>query len=389
MRLAVFVDQIFWSDGDALSTDESFILFPASFTASRAEVVFIGRKSPEPGRAPYALDGCGLVALPYYEQLYSLWRQDPRVFFQIWTLVRKHAEEWDAIIISGPHPIGQLIARICISCNVPVFLLLRQNLTEMMSAHRGLKRMAAVAAARILEWDFKRLARGRTAFTVGERLAAEYKQHAKRVYAHFPCLVDQAQFEDLSAAGRNPSARRLLCVGRLSPEKGYAFLFEALSSLKKKGFECHVDMVGDGALRQELEAKVDALGLRAHVTFHGYVPYGPRLFDFYQKAEALVLPSLTEGFPQVINEALCSSLPIIASNVGGIPSFLTDNETALLVPPADTEALARAIERIITDEPLRDRLSERGRALMAENTLEANRALIMGVIRDELRVSSA
>ncbi len=389
MRLAIYLDQVFCTDGETLSTDESYALFPASFAESGDSITFIGRRSPKPGPAPYVLQNCELLPLPCYDSIYSLWRRDPRVFVQISKLIHKHASDWDALIVSGPHPIGQLAARICISRNIPVFPLLRQSLVSMMRSHHGLKRVIAVAAAQILEWDFKRLARGRTVFAVGKDLAAQYREHAKRVYSHFPCLVDEALFHALSVSRRDADARRLLCVGRLSPEKGYVFLFEALGALKQKGLVCHVDMLGDGPLREDLQGVVDALGLGSQVTFHGYVPYGPALFEWYKRSGALLLPSLTEGFPQVVNEALCSGLPVVASSVGGIPHFLTDDETALLVPPGDVAALAQAIERIVTDAPLRARLSMRGRALMAGNTLEANRALIKGVIRDEIHSASA
>jgi glycosyltransferase involved in cell wall biosynthesis len=391
MRLAVFVDQIFWRDGDVLSTDESYILFPASFldADSLDEIVFIGREAPERKRAPYVLDrpGISLCPLPYYPSLYQLWRANPRIYAEIRQMIRRQAQSWDAILISGPHPIGQVVARECIALGVPVALIVRQNLIDQMSAHRGLKRRTAVAAARALEWDFKRLARGRTVFTVGMEMAEAYRRFSDRVYNHFPCLVDEAQLRMFSAMTAGGDPTRLLSVCRLAPEKGHRYLFEAMAQLKQRGILCHLDIVGTGALEADLKAQVAAMDLAAQVTFHGYVPYGPALFELYQRAGALVLSSLTEGFPQVINESLCIGLPTIATTVGGIPAFLTNNETALLVPSRDPMALARAIEQLTRDGNLRERLRHNGRAMMAENTLEANRARVMGVLYDEVFVN--
>jgi glycosyltransferase involved in cell wall biosynthesis len=328
--------------------------------------------------------GITLCALPYYPNLYQLWRADPRIYLEIHRMVRQHAPNWDAILISGPHPIGQMVARECVALGVPVALIVRQNLVQQMSAHHGLKRRAAVTAAEVLEWDFKRLARGRTVFTVGMEMAEAYRRFSHRVYDHFPCLVDEAQLQMFSAMSADTDPTRLLCVCRLAPEKGHRYLFEALVQLRSHGLVCQLDVVGTGPLEHELRARAAALGLDAQVTFRGYVPYGPALFDLYQRAGALVLSSLTEAFPQVISEALCIGLPTVATTVGDIPTFLTDGETSLLVPPGDVGALAGAIERVVLDGDLRQRLRRNGRALMRDNTLEANRARVMKVLRDEV-----
>ncbi len=391
MRLAIFVDQIFWRDGGVLSTDESYILFPASFVGSLDQITFIGRLAQEPGRAPYVLDdrAVSLLPLPYYPNLYQLWRMDPRIYRSIRQQVIREASKWDALLISGPHPIGQMIARDCANLGIPIALMVRQNFIEQMSAHAGLKRYAAMAAAQILERDFKRLARGRTVFTVGMEMAREYSRFSDRVYNHFPCLVTDKQFQMFSAMSAGADPTRLLCVCRLAPEKGHRYLFEALIQLKVRGLECHLDIVGTGPMEEELKARAITLGLDSQVTFHGYVPYGPELFNLYQRAGALVLSSLTEGFPQVINESLCIGLPTVATTVGGIPSFLTDGQTALLVQPGEVSALADAIERVIRDGALRARLRDNGRALMQSNTLETNRERVVKVLHDEVFIRHA
>jgi glycosyltransferase involved in cell wall biosynthesis len=386
MRLAIFVDQVFWLDGSRLSTDESYILFPASFKEFVDEIVFIGRLSPATGRAPYPLEGgrFSLFAIPFYKNLYQFWRNDPRVYWEIAKAARQQAKTWDALLVCGPHPIGHIIARACIALGVPVLPIVRQNFIEQMSAHRGFKRLAALAAARTLEWDFRRIARDRTVFTVGKEMAAQYARLSGRVHNHFPCLVDSAQFEVFSKMSAGSDPTRLIKVCRLAPEKGHKYLFAALVELNQRGLRCHVDLVGTGPIEQELRAIVAKLGITEQVTFRGYVPYGPSLFDLYQKAGALVLSSTTEGFPQVINESLSIGLPTIATRVGGIPSFLTHGETALLVPPRDPSALANAIESFVHDAELRERLRNRGRALMRDNTLEANRDRILEGVREEI-----
>lgn len=386
MRLAIFVDQQFWRDGDVLSTNESYVLFFQKFIGSVSQIIFIGREAPERGRAAFVLDhpNISFCPIPYYPSLYELWRANPSIYWKIRRTVQHSAKNWDAILIHGPHPLGQIIARESAALGVPVVPVVRQNLIEMMSTHRGVKRALATIAASLLEWDFKRLARGRSTLTVGMEMAGAYGQVSDRVYNYMPCLIDDAQFRMFSAISASADATRLISVGRLSPEKGHKYLFEALALLNARGLACHLDIVGTGPIEQKLKREAGNLGLETQVTFHGFVSYGPELFDLYKQAGAAVLPSTTEGLPQVINESLSVGLPTIATKVGGIPAFLTDSTTALLVPPCDAPALACAIERVVCDKELRKRLRRNGRSLMANNTLEANRDLVMKVIDDEI-----
>jgi glycosyltransferase involved in cell wall biosynthesis len=391
MRLAIFCDQIFWRDGHVLSTDESYILFLTGLADFVDEMTIIGRQASKPGCAPYVLErsSLSLIPLPFYPDLYQLWRADRRKFGDVRRAIRQQAHAWDLIIINGPNPIGQLIARDCMALGIPVVLLVRENFIQHVSAQRGLKRWAALLAAWTLDWDFKRMARGRAVLAVGTEMTDKYRRITNRVLNHFACLVDEAQFEMFSRMSVGSDPTRLICICRLAPEKGHLFLFEALAELRKRGVVCHLDLVGTGAMEQELRAKVAKLGLQSQVTFHGYVPYGPALFDLYQQAGAFVLASTTEGFPQVINEALSMGLPTVATTVGGIPSFLTDGETAMLVPPRDVQSLAAAIERLVRDDTLRERLQRNGRALMRDNTLEVNRGRLLEALRNEVARSKA
>lgn len=387
MKLAVFVDQVYWFDGEAYSTDEAYILFPASFISPFDEVVFLGRLAPDPARKPYVLDHPALTVcpLPYYVSIYDLWKAGPRLYMEIQQIVKANADDWDVIWVCGPNPIGQFIARQCIALGRPVFLVVRQNLVQQMRfINTGLKRVVAVTVARWLEWQFKRLARGRAVFAVGQEIAEAYRAVTDRVYVHYPSLVSEAQMAAFYTMPTDPEPGRLLCVGRLSPEKGYHYLLAALALLKTRGVTWSLDIVGSGPSHDSLKAQAVALGLEELITFHGYVAYGPELFVQYQRATALVVPSLSEGFPQTINEALCVGLPTVASAVGGIPAFLTHLETAMLVPPADTLALAEAIEQVLDSPDLRDRLRHNGRALMRDNTLEAQRERMVQVIQNEV-----
>jgi glycosyltransferase involved in cell wall biosynthesis len=143
-------------------------------------------------------------------------------------------------------------------------------------------------------------------------------------------------------------------VGRLAEEKGYPVLLQALRSLPR----CRLVFVGDGVERASLEEQVAELELTDRVTFAGWVepPWTARW-----AVDVLAVPSFTEGFPLVIVEAMLAGIPVVASNVGGIPEMVVDGETGLLVPAGDAAALAAALDRLLGDPTLRGAISERSR----------------------------
>ena len=114
----------------------------------------------------------------------------------------------------------------------------------------------------------------------------------------------------------NVVTTKLLYVGFLREPKGIQFLIEALSSLRNNGFNVVLDIVGDGPYKETLERKIKMLGVCEHVNFLGHVPYGEGLLQLYRNSDIFILPSLTEGSPRVIIEAMANSLPVISTQIG-------------------------------------------------------------------------
>ena len=137
----------------------------------------------------------------------------------------------------------------------------------------------------------------------------------------------------------------LLWVGRMHPVKGLDVLLESLALVQSRGVDCHLYLVGDGPLRRELVSQAEALGITARVRF-----VGPKLHDelpdWYRAADLTVLPSRSEGLPNVLRESLACGTPFVASNVGGI-SEIADPGSSLLVPPEDPASLADAIAQAL------------------------------------------
>jgi glycosyltransferase involved in cell wall biosynthesis len=140
-------------------------------------------------------------------------------------------------------------------------------------------------------------------------------------------------------------------VGRLIPEKNLINLLLAFELLKRKyGFEnARLVIVGDGPLKESLSDIIKAKRLENFVKIVGWVPR-ERLVDYYHRFKILVLPSYTEGLPNVILEAMACGTPVLATPVGAIPDIIKDGITGFLLDSFDAEGIARRIAEILQDE---------------------------------------
>jgi glycosyltransferase involved in cell wall biosynthesis len=170
--------------------------------------------------------------------------------------------------------------------------------------------------------------------------------------------------------GISADSRIVLTVGRLSSEKGHADLLKALAKRRELGRllpPIAVIVVGDGPERSRLTALCSEMEL--HDTVH-FVGFHEDVRSYYSVADLFVLPSHSEGSPNVILEAIDAGVPILATDVGGVSEIVKDEVSALLVPAKQPLALANGINRLLADESLRKRLIEQGRGVLELHTPE-------------------
>jgi len=164
----------------------------------------------------------------------------------------------------------------------------------------------------------------------------------------------------LLPAPTRAQAEKLLYTGRLSVEKGLSVLFESLKVLSDAGRDYELTLVGDGVDRARLEALARDLAIDRHLVFAGYRSQD-EVGEYLRRSDIFILPSFAEGVPVSLMEAMVTGIPVIATNVGGVAELVESERTGLLVPPADSAALAQAIARYQDDHELRRRVASNGR----------------------------
>lgn len=210
----------------------------------------------------------------------------------------------------------------------------------------------------LLAW-LERVALPRAAAVIvtSPEMRARLERHPARPrLAYFPNGVDLDRFAPIARDERPERERRVLYAGRLEAEKNVAALIDALATIRAP--RVRLIAIGDGRLRESLARR--AAEANVAVEFRGVVPHGemPR---HMREADCFALPSLTEGHPKALIEAMACGLPCAASARGGIPAMIEDGVTGLLFDPERPADIARALDRVFADAPLAARLGAAAR----------------------------
>jgi hypothetical protein len=158
----------------------------------------------------------------------------------------------------------------------------------------------------------------------------------------------------------------IISVGRLVAFKGFDYLIDACAKLARQGLEFTCEIIGDGPLRGDLEARIRKLDLSGRVHLVGSLSQGAVLeklksADIFALASVIDAQAASDVFPTVIIEAMAAARPVVSTRLAGIPESVVHGETGLLVPPEDTMALAEALSRLIQDAKLRLHYGRAGR----------------------------
>jgi glycosyltransferase involved in cell wall biosynthesis len=374
VRLGIYTDLVYRTDGSGLSTDRAFVIFLTALGERCDELVLFGRLDPSPGRAPYAVAGrTRFVALPHYPRVRSVGAL-LRGIVRARRAFAAELERLDAVWLFGPHPIAFAFARAARDRHVPVFLGVRQDFPRYVGRRLPSRRwLWAVPAAHALERSFRRLARRVPTVVVGEALAQRYAGASGRLHVTGISLVPRASVVTAEeAVGRDWSGiLTVLSVGRLDSEKNPLLLPEILVRLRRASPQWRLVVAGEGPLASAVAARAAERGVADALELRGYVPHDAGLLHLYRNSHVFLHVSLTEGLPQVLFEALAAGLPVVGTDVGGVGAALAHGARGLLLPPGDAVAAARACERLRREPELREALVRRGLRYARSESIES------------------
>lgn len=153
-------------------------------------------------------------------------------------------------------------------------------------------------------------------------------------------------------------------VGRLAKAKGHSCLIEAMPSILNEIKNCHLIIAGEGPLKEDLMSLIKKYNLSNHVKLIGYIE---NIEQFLTMIDLFILPSLSEGLPIALLEAMALGKPVVASNAGGIPEVIKSEEDGILVPPANSNAISKVIKDLYNDTSRKNRMAVMGKEIVEDN----------------------
>jgi glycosyltransferase involved in cell wall biosynthesis len=388
MRLTVVYHRSFWEvEGELWEREGAFSRFVEALAAHAESVELVVPRAPRASDEGHRLaaDNVRIRALPHWRDLIDFYRHLPRMLLTLWS----GAGHWEVLIVRLPTPLGfwaWLIGRIR---GVPTLLLVVGDLAEVAETVVGTtwKRRIYRFWARIEDILMRVMVRGTLTFANGEALWNKYGQGRKHVLLTTNSTIGASEIEADGARALHDPAQ-LLCVSRIDPRKGIRFLPDVVARLIRDGHRVRLTIVGGdvGSLgaqeRMRAQERARELGVEDAISYLGPQSI-ERVHDLERQHDVLLVPSLPgEGVPRVIVEAFAAGLPVVATDVAGIPKVVQGR--GMVVPSGDPRAMADAVGRLLNDEMLRTTAIEGGRAFARANTIESQTDVIIETIQARL-----
>lgn len=305
----------------------------------------------------YKIDSSNLkvIAIPNYNgSTYSLIYTGFKVIPALCKVLNSLRNQIDILWqVDCPNPLNLIFNIFCSIKKIPMVFFLRLDVISILKIkNKGFKRFFSIIFAKIIDGFNRRLLKKHPAFVTGEKLYRSYKKKNRLVYKIFENLIRK---EEILAASKVRARKdngnlEVVGIGRLEKQKGFVYLLETIRLLTEVYCtKTHFTLIGSGPEEKTLKEYIHKYKLENYVEMTGFIRHGEAFSKYLEKADILAQPSLEEGVPKTIFEAMASGIPIIASRVGGMPYLIENEVNGLLVRPANPKELAEAILRYKND----------------------------------------
>lgn len=312
-----------------------------------------------------------LQALPPYASFISALKHKQRMV----SLLKQYSANWNSLLyIRWPTPLAYTVYKLGKKRNLPILLHIVGDSKAIISEsgkYKGILKLLAITYINIVEKQVKRMINEIPTLVNGSGLRRLYAGNAKAKVKEIRSATLTADEVTKEYKELNKDDVRLLYVGVLKPEKGVNYLIEGFKLLIDQGYKVRLTIVGDGPEKVKLEHKVIKMQIKNVISFTGYVPLGPQLLDTYKRNDIFILPSISEGTPRVLIEAMANRLLVIATNVGGVPFTINNNQNGILIEPKSPEQICCAVKEILKNDVKREQIIEGAFEFAKENTLES------------------
>ena len=372
MNLGIYYGIDFFYDGNAYFCDRVFGKYVAEIAKKVCKLVIFAPVTQKNSKyKSYRVNqrNVEIVALPHF----TTYTGSLKHCISIYRVFNKNVHRADIFWIRFPTPFGYFLHYTAKHRKKKTFFQVAGDSKKIIrygTKYSGFWRRIAICYASVEEYILRRMMNGTLTFVNGSGLYEKYKDTSGATI--MKVITSTLTKEDFYY--RNDTCLgqkvRILFVGFLRHEKGLDYLLKALKILSEEGINVELCIVGDGPYKSKLVNLAQSLNIADKVRFCGYLPLGAELQEFYARADVFVLPSISEGTPRVLLEAMARGVPIVAARVGGIPDIILHEQTGLLVSPGDEQDLASAIHRLIKDKKIGEKLIENGYSFARQHTLE-------------------
>jgi glycosyltransferase involved in cell wall biosynthesis len=293
-----------------------------------------------------------VIPLPIFHKEYDGYLRLPKILRRLSSM-----SKCDLVNVRLPSLHGILGYGTARRLDKPVFASIVGDTRQVIEAsdYHGVRRLLGRIIATYHEKTIQHIVERVPAITNGSLLFEQYNSGAHALYQTVTTTLTEDVISPRADSCQTDTIN-LLFVGQVIRAKGVPTLIETVRRLASQSFSTHLDIVGDGQI-EEMKALARFHAVTPFITFHGHLHWGPDLFERYRAADIFVFPTVYgEGTPRVILEAMSQGLPVIASQIAGIPDVVVDQENGLLIPPGSVEEMTSQIITVVHNDKLRKNL---------------------------------